>query len=174
MKNITTSVLAILFALNSFGQEVKTTAVILKAATEKAEKENKNVFVIFRASWCGWCKKMEAAMNDVTTKKYFDDNYVTVHLTVQENEANKKLETPGAFIYMQSLNAAAAGLPFFVIINKKRKVLGDSFVNKQNLGCPAATEEVTSFIKLLKNTSSIDDTGLDAITKRFKLNNLQQ
>ncbi len=174
MKNLLIITIAVLFGLNSFGQEIKTTEQILKAACEKAGKENKNVFVKFRASWCGWCKKMEASMNDVTTKKYFDDNYVTVNLTVQENPANKMLETPGAFSYMQTLKANTAGLPFFVILDKKGKVLGDSFVNNQNLGCPAQPDEVASFISLVKKTSPINETGLDAISTRFKLNSRQR
>jgi thioredoxin-related protein len=174
MKNLLVITVAVLFGLNSYGQETKTTEQILKAACEKAGKENKNVFVKFRASWCGWCKKMDASMNDVSTKKYFDDNYVTVNLTVQENPSNKMLETPGAFSYMQTLKADAAGLPFFVILDKKGKVLGDSFVNNQNLGCPAAPDEVVSFISLIKNTSPINTTGLDAISTRFKLNSPQR
>ncbi|MFN0082036.1 MAG: thioredoxin family protein [Ferruginibacter sp.] len=174
MRDLLLVIVTVLFGLNSYGQEIKTTEQILKTACEKAGKENKNVFVKFKASWCGWCKKMEASMNDITTKKYFDDNYVTVYLIVQESPANKMLETPGALRYMQTLKADAAGLPFFVIIDKKGKVLGDSFVNNQNLGCPTAPDEVASFISLIKKTSPIDETGLDAISKRFKLNSPQQ
>ena len=117
---------------------------------------------------------MDASINDTTTKKYFDENYIILYLTVLETPANKMLETPGAFDYMKSLKADAAGLPFFVILNKKGEVVGDSFVNKQNMGCPAATEEIASFITLLKKTSTINEIGLDAIAKRFKLNSPQR
>ena len=174
MKNFLIFTATFLFAFSSYGQEVKTTKEILKAATAKAGKENKKVFIIFSASWCGWCKKMDASINDTTTKKYFDENYIILYLTVLETPANKMLETPGAFDYMKSLKADAAGLPFFVILNKNGELVGDSFVNKQNMGCPAATEEIASFITLLKKTSTINEIGLDAIAKRFKLNSPQR
>ena len=35
---------------------------ILKSACQEAAKENKNVFIMFHASWCGWCRKMEASL----------------------------------------------------------------------------------------------------------------
>src|SRR5262245_46462193 len=55
---------------------------ILKEAYQRAAKEKKNVMIIFHASWCGWCHKMDTAMNDVACKKFFTDNYVVEHLTV--------------------------------------------------------------------------------------------
>ncbi|WP_353097987.1 thioredoxin domain-containing protein [Empedobacter brevis] len=37
----------------------QTATEILTKAQNQAKVENKNVFLIFHASWCGWCKKME-------------------------------------------------------------------------------------------------------------------
>ena len=79
----------------SVGQNIPTTENILATAYKQAAKEHKNVFLIFHASWCGWCKKLDTSMNDVATKKYFYDNFVTVHLTVLESAENKNLENPG-------------------------------------------------------------------------------
>ena len=147
--------------------------ILFCAAYKQAAKENKNVFVIFHASWCGWCKKMDASMNDATTKKYFNDSYVTVHLTVQETPENKKLENPGAAEYLKTLKGETAGLPFFVILNNTGKVLEDSFENGGNIGCPASESEVAAFIILLKNTSTINKEGLETIAARFKQNKPQ-
>ena len=158
----------------TIAQNVPTTETILTAAYKEAAAENKNVFVMFHASWCGWCKRMDASMNDVTTKKYFDDSYITVHLTVQENPANKNLENPGAAAFLEKFKGENAGLPFFIVLDKKGTLLGDSFVNNENLGCPASPDEVASFTNLLEKTSSINEKGLEAITKRFKLNKPQQ
>ena len=160
-------------AFTCFAQSVPTTESILSAAYKQAAKENKNVFVIFHASWCGWCKKMDASMNNATTKKYFNDSYVTVHLTVQETSKNKKLENPGAAEYLKSHKGETAGLPFFVILNNSGKVLEDSFENGANIGCPASKSEVAAFIILLKNTSTINKEGLETIAARFKQNKPQ-
>ena len=161
-------------AFTCIAQSVPTTENILSAAYRQAAKENKNVFVIFHASWCGWCKKMDASMNDATTKKYFNDSYVTVHLTVQETPENKKLENLGAAEYLKSLKGETAGLPFFVILNNAGNVLGNSFANGGNIGCPASEEEVAAFITLLKNTSTINKEMSETITARFKQNKPQQ
>ena len=173
MKHIVLTFLLFVITTAAIAQKIETTENILSTAYKQALKENKNVFVIFHASWCGWCKKMDASMNDVTTKKYFDDNFVTVHLTVLESEENKKLENPGAIEFMKALKAETAGLPFFVILDKKGNVLADSFVNAANIGCPASESEVENFIILLKKTSKINDKGLSAITERFKMNKVQ-
>ena len=173
MRLIILSTVLFFAAFNCLAQNVPTAENILSGAYSQASKENKNVFVFFHASWCGWCKKMDASMNDETTKKYFNDSYVTVHLTVQETSENKKLENPGAAEYLKSLKGETAGLPFFVILNNAGKVLGDSFENGGNIGCPASESEVAAFIKLLKNTSKINKEGLETIAARFKQNKPQ-
>ena len=173
MRLIILSTILFCAAYNCPAQNIPTAENILSTAYAKANKENKNVFVIFHASWCGWCKKMDASMNDATTKKYFNDSYVTVHLTVQETPENKKLENPGAAEYLKSLKGETAGLPFFVILNNTGKVLEDSYENGGNIGCPASESEVAAFIILLKNTSTINKDGLEIIAERFKQNKPQ-
>ena len=168
------SIIAFIFLSNlCIAQAVPNSGTIMAAAYKKAAKENKNVFVIFHASWCGWCKKLDESMNDVTTKKYFDDNYVTVHLTVQENPANKKLENKGADVFLAKYKGEKAGLPFFLIMDKKGIKLGDSFVNGENLGCPASPKEVESFIVLLNKSSKVKG-DLQAVITRFMQNEPQK
>src|SRR5262245_14541783 len=36
---------------------------IVQEAQQKAKKQKKGVMVIFHASWCGWCHKLEDVMN---------------------------------------------------------------------------------------------------------------
>lgn len=173
MKHLLSIAAFLLLSNLCMAQAVPTSETILAAAYKQAYKENKNVFVIFHASWCGWCKKMDASMNDVTTKKYFDDNYVTVHLTVQENAANKNLENKGADSFLAKYKGEKAGLPFFLIMDKSGNKLGDSFVNGENLGCPASVKEVESFVALLNKTSKVKG-NLQAVVKRFRENEPQK
>jgi thioredoxin-related protein len=166
-KLITLSLFVFAIAASSFAQN---SGSVMAAAYKKAAKEHKNVFVIFHASWCGWCKKLDASMEDESTKKFFDDNYVTVHLDVQEQPKDKKLETPGADVFLAKYKAEKAGLPFFIIMDKTGKRLGDSFFNGENMGCPAAEGEVSSFIDLLKKTSKITEEQQQAVVTRFRKN----
>ncbi len=157
-------------SLVSVAQAAPNSGTIMAAAYKQAAKEHKNVFVMFHASWCGWCKKMDASMADPTTQKYFNDNYVIAHLDVQEKPEKKSLENRGADVFLAKYKATTAGLPFFMVMNAKGEKLGDSFVKGENLGCPASAEEVASFIELLKKTSQINEEQVTAVTERFRKN----
>lgn len=154
--------------------------VILAKAYKQAAKEKKNVFVIFHASWCVWCKKIDASMEDPSCKDYFNRSYVIVHLTVMENGEKKKDINPGAEDMLKKYFGSNSGIPVFLIFDKKGTLLGDSQIRKpgegldkpgQNMGCPAAPEEVAAFVDLLKKTSKMADAEATAVTERFKKNN---
>lgn len=156
------------------------TEILLKDACRKASAENKNVIVIFHASWCGWCHKMDSSMNDVSCKKMFDDNYVTTHLTVDESADKKKLETPGADAFRMKYHGEKEGLPFWLILDKKGNLLADSRMlapgetvakPQSNTGCPASKEEVAYLLSVLKKTSKLNDAELKVIGGRFSKNN---
>lgn len=163
--------IALLFALplvQATAQEQAT--VLLQQATAQAKKEHKNVFVMFHASWCGWCKKMEKNMEGDACKKMFDDNFVTLRLTVQESPKNKALENPGADALLEKYKGAKAGLPFWVVLDAKGTVLTDSFNTKgENLGCPSSVEEVAEFKTKLKKASKLTDKQIAVIAETFTI-----
>lgn len=160
-------------------QSAKTASDILNAAYKTAAKEKKNVFVIFHASWCGWCHKMDTAMNDNSVKAFFNKNYVIEHLTVNEPDAKKHLENPGAKELLQQFNGADQGIPFWVVLDPQGNMLANSRKKKEgaaaddpgsNVGCPATQEEVDYFIQVLKKTSSLKENELSVINNRFRKN----
>lgn len=162
-----------------YAQKVPSTKSLMAAAQKKAGLENKNIMVIFHASWCGWCKKLDASINDENCKNAFNTKYVIVHLTVDESDENKKLENPGADALRVKFHGEKAGLPFFVVLDKNQKLLGDSYIRKpgqsldepgENMGCPAAEEEVAAFCELLRNTSDMNDDQIQFIAARFAQN----
>jgi thiol-disulfide isomerase/thioredoxin len=153
---------------------------ILQEAYKQATKENKNVFVIFHASWCGWCRKMDTAMSDKAVKKFFDDNYVIRHLVVYESKGKEKLENPGATDLLTKYKGNDQGIPYWLIFDKDGKLLADSkmrpegagFEQGDNSGCPASEKEVEHFINVLKKTSALNDTQLKVIYDRFRMNDV--
>jgi thioredoxin-related protein len=166
-------VLALLFLIGSAGkaQQTATADAVLKEARSKAAKENKKVMVIFHASWCGWCRKMDASLNDPSVKAYFDKNYIITHLTIDESPEKKNLENPGAKELNEKWGGKDQGIPFWVIMDKDGKILADSQREPgKNVGCPAAAEEVAHFINVLKKTSSINEEQVAAVEKRFRKN----
>jgi len=169
---------------SSFAQDAPDANKILTDAFAKAKKENKNVFVKFSASWCGWCHKMDASMNDTTCKKFFEDNFVIVRLIVDEAIGKENLENPGADEYRSRYNGDKnQGIPFWFILDSSGKLLGDCYIREerqpltrrgQNSGCPANEEEVTNFIKVLQKTSKLTLGQLNIISERFRKNELKK
>lgn len=173
----------LLFVLLSFGSFAQTTpqssADVLKAACAKAKSEHKNVILMFHASWCGWCHKMEASFNDDACKKFFDDNYVIAYIDVMEHAGKENLQTPGGMDVMKTYGGNdKTGLPYWLILDAKGKMLGNSLMPAgtgaataaDNVGCPASDKEVAYFIGLLKSTSGLSDGQLAIIKARFLKN----
>ncbi len=158
---------------------VPTADQVMKNACQKATRENKKLLLIFHASWCGWCKKMDRSLDDEACKKFFDDNFVIEHLTVQEGPEKKNLENKGAEELMNKYNGKGQGLPYWVVLDNTGKLLFDSQQRKKqadgsitgsNMGCPASDDEVKAFIYILKQATSLKDDELGIIAKRFLLN----
>ncbi|MGD0584008.1 MAG: thioredoxin family protein [Bacteroidales bacterium] len=170
---------ALMVTLLAKGQIVPDSAsVVLKNAYKQAATEKKNVMVVFHASWCGWCKKFEASINDSTCKDYFARSYVICELTIMESKGKENLNTPGA-IDIYNKNGGSGGIPYFLIYNSKGKLLADSKMKPAgakaddkpvNIGCPASAEEVAAFVEILRKTSKITDKEVTAVTERFKKN----
>lgn len=168
------------FAMSVQAQtDIPAANIILKKAVTDAGKQNKKVLLIFHASWCGWCHKMDASLNDLACKKFFDDNFVITHITVMESKGKEDFENAGGKELMEKYNGKDQGLPYWVVLDKSAKLLFDSqekvtqpdgIVKSQNIGCPATEKEVEKFIAILKKTTSLSASQLAIITKRFREN----
>lgn len=159
----------LLFQLN-FAQE--NAEVVLKKALTEAKSKNKNVLLIFHASWCKWCHVMEKNMNLPETKPIFEKKFVMAYLDVQEMGEKKKLENPGGQEIMNKYKGENAGLPFWLVLNPKGEVLTDSFDPKgENLGCPSTAEEVATFTAKLEKSSKMNKSDLETIEKAFTKKN---
>jgi thioredoxin-related protein len=171
MKPFFILVVSAFFVVTALAQSTPTADVILKQARAKAAKENKNIIVIFHASWCGWCHKMDTSLNDPSVKDFFDKSYVITHLVISESKDKKNLENPGAAELNKKWGGENQGIPFWVIMDKEGTILADSQIKPgDNVSCPATSEEVAHFIKVLKKTSSINDKQIAAVEKRFRRN----
>ena len=152
---------------------------VLKRAYQQVAKEKKNVLVMFHASWCIWCHRMDSSLNDATCKKFFDDNYIIEHLVVDESRDKKMLENPGADELRKKYHGDGLGIPFWLIFDKDGKLLADSKMRPEgasmdaegnNSGCPANEIEVDYFLKVLQKTSRLKAKQLEIIKTRFRQN----
>ncbi len=151
--------------------QTPTAADVLKPVYAKAAQTNKKVLLIFHASWCGWCKKMDASLADATIKTAIDRNFEIAHLTVHENGTKKELENPGGLELLTKLGGADQGLPYWLVLDAKGNKLANSeFEPHKNTGCPSAAEEVVYFIKVLQQTGRFTLAELEKIKLRFRKN----
>jgi len=173
------SVLIFATITSLFAQKAPLTSEeIMKEAFTSAKNQNKKVLVMFHASWCGWCHKMDTSLNDASVKKFFDDNFVIRHLVVFESKEKKNLENPGALEMISTYNGKDQGIPFWLIFDKNENFLADSRMKGkingveklQNTGCPASKEEVDYFIDVLKKTTDLKEHQLEKIRTRFRRN----
>ena len=138
--------------------EALSTDKVLAHAKAKASAENKAIFVHFGASWCGWCRKLDAFLERADIKPVFEKYFVPVKLVVQENEKNKALENPGADALLKKLGGPA-GLPYFAFLDAR----GDLIVNSrhpsvvredgENIGYPGQPGEIDWFMQMIRKAA---------------------
>ncbi len=127
---------------------------VIAAASAKAKAEKKNVMVIFHASWCGWCHRMDAFLESPEFKAAFDKSYVITHVDVLEQPAKKDLENAGGVDLMTQLGGKDAGLPFFAILNPSGIKISDSLLSDgKNMGFPSEPQEIAGFKTLLEKSA---------------------
>ncbi|MCW5935862.1 MAG: thioredoxin family protein [Fimbriimonadaceae bacterium] len=176
----------VLFALASVGAFAQSpkpmpaeTAVSLARAQARAE--GKTVFLGFHASWCGWCKRMEAWLAMPKVHEIWDKHFVTLWLDVLESDDKKDLENPGGDMWLKKLNGAEEGIPYTAFLTAEGKVLVDSrrVVDDKpvgNIGYPATPEEIAWFMTMLERAAPKMTAGeratlkaeLEAVAKTIK------
>ena len=129
---------------------------ILSAAQRQAGLSHRSVLVLFHASWCSWCGKLETALSRPDVRKIIDRHFVVTGLDVMERgEKKDSLENPGGTEIMKGLGGEKSGLPFYAVLSARGKKLGDSnrMPGSTNIGYPGTREELAAFESMLRDTA---------------------
>jgi thiol-disulfide isomerase/thioredoxin len=152
--------------------QVPSAEVLLKDAQKQAAAEHKNIMVIYHASWCIWCRKMEAAIMAPECAAYFKEHFNIVYLTISESANKKDLENPGARELLDQYKIKPNGIPVWLLLDSEARLLGSSQMNDgTDSGCPATENEVRYFLGELKKADPAMSTNVEqAIYTRFRQN----
>lgn len=154
-----TTALALLSVLGSSVIDTpKAAEELMATAQARAAQRKAAVMVIFHASWCGWCKRLDAFMERPSQKPVFAKYYEIVHLDVLESGDKKALENPGGEAMMEKWGGKGAGLPFIAVVDAKGKLIVNSLKNGKpgaNVGCPWEPDEVAWFMTMVGKSSSM-------------------
>lgn len=127
---------------------------LMTKAKVKAKREGKNVLVVYHASWCGWCHKLDDMLKSKEVGSTMSKAYVIVHLVVDENKEHKQDENPGAADLRKEQGGAEAGLPFMAVVSPEGKTVATSIDPKAgNTGYPAQPNEISYFMTVLRSTT---------------------
>lgn len=137
---------------------------VLGAAKSQAAKEDKSIFLIFGASWCEDCHRLDAFLATPEIRTIFDKHFLITRITVaEENGGNPALNNPGGLNLLIKFGGVGAGgvanLPFISILNEKGKLLTSSNpATKGNwpnggIGFPTKPDEIDWFVAMLKKGS---------------------
>jgi thiol-disulfide isomerase/thioredoxin len=126
---------------------------VLADAAKAGKQGKRNILVVFHASWCGWCRKLEAVLSAPAAKEVLERHFERASLTVLERGEKEALENEGAEALLASIAGKDAGLPFTAILDRKsRRAISTSNISGPgtNVGFPGKADELDHFVGMLR------------------------
>jgi thiol-disulfide isomerase/thioredoxin len=133
---------------------------VLADAKAQAAQQHKNIFLIFRASWCEPCKQLEAFIETPEIGSILKKHFVIARVSIGEEYGdNPRLNSPGGGKLLVEVGGATGGeggVPFIVLLDAKRRFIASSNrpvkgkAGVEGIGYPTEPEEIDWFMTMLK------------------------
>jgi thioredoxin-related protein len=145
--------------LNTHRAEPLKAEGILKAALTEAAKTERCVFLHFGAPWCGWCLKLDAWLAQPKIAEIIGKDFVTVKIDQDRMTGAKE-------VFARYNAKADSGIPWFVFLDAKGKVVATSDGPKGNIGFPYQGHEIDHFVAMLRKAKKrISDDEVDTLRR---------
>lgn len=137
---------------------------ILKGAKLKAADQNKSIFLIFGASWCEDCHRLDSFLALPDIAPIFNKYFVVTKLTFGEAVGgHPDWDNPGSDFLISKYGglspSGAVDLPFIAVLDPKTKLLANSnkpgkgHVASAGTGFPDNAEDVKWFLAMLQKAA---------------------
>ena len=150
--------LVLLGAATAVAQQPPTAEQVLEPAKAQAAHQHKNILLMFEASWCVYCRRLEKFADAPEIRPILERNFVTAHLTVFEVKDKAVRNNPGGDRLMTTMGGEAGGLPFFAFLNPEGQLIVNS--NRTgpdgqggNIGYPVQPAEIDWFMVMLRKSA---------------------
>jgi thioredoxin-related protein len=155
--------LVLIFAAPCLAAESPTSAEdVVAAARAQATEQHKNIFLIFGASWCGWCRKLDAFLASPQVKPIIEKHFVIARVTVAEEfgRGNPLLNSPGGEDLVLKLGGEKSSVPFVAFLDQNGELIINSLrpvgnqAEGENIGFPTEPEEIDWFLAMLRKATA--------------------
>jgi thioredoxin-related protein len=134
---------------------------LLKEAEATAHSQQKNVLLMFSASWCGPCHMLQSFLVDPAIRPIFDRYFVRLVVIHGERPNDTRhQDTPGADQLLDSLHDTDTSLPLIVMLSSSGKLIVDSVRPvygprniHANIGYPESPTGIDWFLEMLRQAA---------------------
>lgn len=118
-----------------------------------AQGEGKRLFMLFYASWCGYCRLFDMLLADPEASAIINREFKVFHMrALERTEALKARQIAGADEMYRRFATPTAGLPFYVVFDGAGEPVVTSIApdSGENIGFPVAKHDLDQFEKIMK------------------------
>lgn len=118
-----------------------------------AAGEGKNLFLLFFASWCGYCRLFDMMLSHPQAAAIMNREFKVFHMRAMErSQAWKARQIAGADDMYRRFATPTSGLPFYVVFDGAGEPIVSSLAPDSgvNIGFPVAKHDLDRFEKIIQ------------------------
>ena len=120
--------------------------LVVEEVFSRAASEDKRVFLVFGAPWCGWCHRLDDWLAQPEVAATFGLDFIAAKVDVDRM-------THGKEVMLRYRTQNSGGIPWYAILDSKGKVLATADGPDGNIGYPLEPKEIDQFLAIVQGLS---------------------